>query len=63
MKKQTPHHQPPLHRPNGNHMNVPLGDKEMTTYHMCDLRGNSEMENWILPAFFHSILTYSIYSS
>lgn len=41
----------------------PLGDKEMTTYHMRDPQGNSEMENWILPAFFHSILTYFMYSS
>lgn len=38
-------------------------DKFVTTYHVRDPQGNSEMENWILPAFFHSILTYFMYSS
>lgn len=38
-------------------------DKFVTTYYVRDPQGNSEMENWILPAFFHSILTYFMYSS
>lgn len=38
-------------------------DKFVMTYHMRDPQSNSEMENWILPAFFHSILTYFMYSS
>lgn len=38
-------------------------DKIVTTYYVRDPQGNSEMENWIFPAFFHSILTYFMYSS
>ena len=43
--------------------NVTTGDKIVTTYYVRDPQSNSERENWIFPAFFHSILTYFMYSS